>query len=166
MSENLHKVDHAALRVNQITIITLNILAFVLDLPWLAALVALAMVLGTVLKSPGFGLIYRSILKPAGLVKPDVLLDNPEPHRFAQGLGGAFMLAGSLALWAGYALLGWGLVWIVTALAALNAFGGFCVGCAVYYWLSRLSVPGFHKSPPTGTFPGKRPSQQEARYEL
>ena len=45
MSETLHKVDHAALRVNQITIITLNILAFVLDLPWLAALVALAMLL-------------------------------------------------------------------------------------------------------------------------
>jgi len=52
MSENLHKVDHAALRVNQITIITLNILAFVLDLPWLAALVALAMILGTALKNP------------------------------------------------------------------------------------------------------------------
>jgi len=166
MSENFHRVDHAALRVNQITIISLNILAFILDLPWLAALVALAMILGTALQAPGFGFIYRYALKPAGLVKPQVLLDNPEPHRFAQGLGGAFMLAGSLALWAGYAALGWGLVWLVAALAALNAFAGFCVGCAVYYWLGRLSVPGFHKSPPAGAIPGMRPTQQEARYEL
>jgi hypothetical protein len=165
MSENLHKVDHAGLRVNQFTIITLNILAFVLNLPWLAALVALVMVLGTLLKTPGFGFIYRYVLKPAGLIKPDVLLDNPEPHRFAQGLGGAFMVVGSLALWAGYAALGWGVIWLVTALAALNAFGGFCVGCAVYYWLSRLSVPGFQKSPPSGTFPGMRPRPQEVRYD-
>jgi hypothetical protein len=76
------------------------------------------------------------------------------------------MIAGSLALWAGYALLGWGLVWMVTALAALNAFGGFCVGCALYYWLGRLRVPGFRKSPPVGTIPGMRPRQQEAGYEL
>jgi hypothetical protein len=153
------------LRVNQITIITLNILAFVLDLPWLVALVALLMVFGTVLKTPGFGFIYRYALKPAGLVKPEVLLDNPEPHRFSQGLGGAFMLAGSLALFAGYPALGWGLVWLVAALAALNAFGGFCVGCALYYWLGRLSVPGFHKSPPAGSFPGMRPRPQEVRFD-
>jgi hypothetical protein len=166
MSENLSKVDHAAMRVNQIAIIGLNILAFVLDLPWLAALVALAMVMGAVLKVPGFGFIYRYVLQPAGLVKPDVLMDNPEPHRFAQGLGGVFMVAGFLALWAGYTLLGWGLVWMVAALAALNAFGGFCVGCAVYYWLGWFSVPGFRKSPPAGTIPGMRPRQQEAGYEL
>jgi hypothetical protein len=166
MTENLQKVDHAALRVNQYTIILLNILAFVFNLPWLAGVVALVMILGTVLKTPGFGFVYRNILKPAGLVKPDVLMDNPEPHRFAQGLGGTFMLAGGLALWAGYAVLGWGLVWLVTALATLNAFGGFCIGCAAYYWLSRLSIPGFQKSPPAGTFPGMRPKNHEVRYEL
>jgi len=165
MSENLQKVDHSALKINQITIITLNILAFVLNLPWLAALVAAVMILGTLLKTPGFAFVYRYALKPAGLVKPDVLLDNPEPHRFAQGLGGVFMLAGGLALWAGYAALGWGLVWLVAALAALNAFGGFCVGCAVYYWLSRLHLPGFNKTSPTGTLPGMRPRPQEVRYD-
>jgi len=165
MSENLTKVDHSALRVNQVAIITLNILAFVLDLPWLAALVAAVMILGAVLKTPGFGFIYRFALKPAGLVKPDVLLDNPEPHRFAQGLGGAFMLAGSLALWAGFAALGWGLVWLVAGLAALNAFGGFCVGCAMYYWLNRLNIPGFYKPPPAGTFPGMRPKAQEVCFD-
>lgn len=143
--------------VNQIVIILLNIVAFVLNLPWLAGLVTVAMLLGAWLGQPGFGFIYHYLLKPGKLVKPHVLLDNPEPHRFAQGLGGVFMLAGTAALFGGLSILGWGLVWLVAALAALNAFGGFCVGCFVYYWLTRFGVPGFSKNPPAGTFPGMRP---------
>lgn len=157
MSENLQKIDHSALRVNQAMIILLSILAFILNQPWLVLLVALVMGLGTLLNVPGFGWVYRRLLKPAGLVRPDILWDNPEPHRFAQGLGNVFMLAGSLALWLGSTVLGWALVWLVIALAALNLFAGFCAGCLVYYWLARLNLPGFHKSAPEGTFPGMRP---------
>src|SRR5678815_3183447 len=72
-------------------------------------------------------------------------------------LAGRFMTAGSISLFLGAAVLGWGLVWLVVALAALNAFGGFCVGCAVYYWLARFNLPGFGKQPPAGTFPGMKP---------
>lgn len=156
-TQPLQKVDHSALKVNQIIIISLNILAFVLNLPIVAGVVALAMGLGSLLGKPGFGFLYSSFLKPRGLVKPDVLDDNPEPHRFAQFVGFLFVAGGTIALYLGSALLGWTLVWIVVALAALNAFGGFCVGCAMYYWLARLKVPGFAKQPPTGTFPGMKP---------
>lgn len=155
--EALKKIDHSAMAVNQVIIIALNITAFVFNQPWLAGLVAAVMLLGTLLGRPGFGFIYQFALKPAGLVRPHVLLDNPEPHRFAQGLGGVFMLGGALALFGGLNVLGWGLAWMVAALAALNAFGGFCVGCFVYYWLTRFGVPGFSKTPPAGTFPGMRP---------
>jgi len=155
-TNELTKVDHTAIKTNQAVIILLNIVAFVIDAPWLAGIVALVMIIGTLLKAPGFKFVYR-ILKSAKLVKPDVLLDNPEPHRFAQGFGGVVMLAGTLSLFAGATVLGWGLVWLVAALAALNLFGGFCMGCAMYYWLGRLNVPGFVKSPPEGTFPGMRP---------
>ncbi len=155
--EPLKNIDHSAMVVNQVVIILLNIVAFVLNLPWLAALVTAAMLIGTFVGVPGFGFFYRFVLKPAKLVQPLVLRDNPEPHRFAQGLGGAFMLAGSLALFAGYSVLGWSLVWIVAALAALNAFGGFCAGCFIYYWLTRFGISGFSKNPPAGTFPGMRP---------
>jgi hypothetical protein len=86
------------------------------------------------------------------------LFDNPEPHRFAQGFGATVVLAGTAALYLGVPALGWGLVWLVAALAALNAFGGFCVGCFVYYWLARLHAPGFSRQPPEGTFPGMRPA--------
>lgn len=158
----LAQVDHAALRTNQAFIIGLNLLAFILDLPWLAALVALAMAVGTAMRLPAFGFVYQRFFKPRGWVKPDLLEDNPEPHRFAQGMGAAVLAAGALALFAGSVILGWGLVWVVIALAALNLFAGFCAGCAVYYWLNRLHIPGFMKPAPAGTFPGRRP-KSEAR---
>ncbi len=157
MKQTFQKVDHARLKSHQIIIVALNVLAFILNLPILAALVALAMGIGTALKVPGFGFVYKYLLKPRGWMKPDVLDDNPEPHRFAQLMGFVFMTAGSIALFLGATVLGWGLVWLVAALAALNAFGGFCVGCAVYYWLNRLHLPGFTKQPPDGTFPGMKP---------
>ena len=157
MNETLQKVDHAALRSNQAFIIGLNIAAFVVEAPWLAGLVGLVMLLGTILKVPGFGFIYKRLLKSLGWVKPDVIPDNPEPHRFAQGFGATVMVGGSVALFAGASVLGWALVWLVVALAAINLFGGFCVGCAVYYWLTRLHVPGFVKAPPEGTFPSMNP---------
>jgi hypothetical protein len=142
------QVDSSALRANQSFIIGLSILAFVLNIPLIAAFVAAVMLIGTALpKLALFQSIYRSILKPAGLVKPDVIEDNPEPHRFAQGFGGTVLTVGVVALFLGQSLLGWALVWLVIALAALNLFLGFCAGCFVYYQLNRLGVPGFRYGP-------------------
>ena len=152
----LKPVDHAALATNQASIILLLVLAFVVNAPLLAGLVALFMLAGTALAQPGFGWLYRLVLRPLGLVKPDILQDNPEPHRFAQAFGGVVVLAGFLALLSGLSGFGWALVWLVVALAALNLFVGFCAGCAVYYWLNRLGVPGFNQPPPAGSFPGLR----------
>jgi hypothetical protein len=160
-TNTLQNVDHTALKTNQAVIILLNLVAFIFNLPWLAGIVALAMLIGTMLKIPGFRFVYRA-LRRMTLLKPDIVPDNPEPHRFAQGFGGVVMLIGTLSLFGGAAILGWGLVWLVIALAALNLFGGFCVGCAVYYWLSRLNIPGFSKNPPKDTFPGMRPKVRES----
>lgn len=157
MSVNLKKVDHAALRTNQAIIIALSIASFVTAHVWLAAAVGLAMFIGTLRSVPAFGFIYKRLFKPRGWLQPDVIPDNPEPHRFAQGFGAVVMIGGAIALYAGVSVLGWALVWLVIALAALNLFGGFCVGCAVYYWLNRLHMPGFTHAPPEGSFPGMRP---------
>ncbi len=156
---SLRKVDHGALKTNQMVIITLSILAFILNQPLLALLVGLMMAMGTIFGVPGFGFLYRRLLRPLNLVQADILDDNPEPHRFAQGFGALVTLGGGFALLLGAPALGWGLVWLVVALAALNLFAGFCVGCAVYYWLVRLQVPGFVKPPPPDTLPGMRPGR-------
>lgn len=157
MSEQVQNVDHSALNTNQGMIIGLLITAFVLNRIWLVGLVAFVMLLGTVFKKPGFGFVYTRFLKPLGLARTNILRDNPEPHRFAQGFGGTVLVGSTAVFLLGAPFIGWALVWLVAALAGLNLFGGFCVGCAIYYWLNRLNVPGFIKAPPAGTFPGMRP---------
>jgi hypothetical protein len=151
------RVDHSSLRVNQAMIILLLLAAFVLDVPWIAAVVAVVMLAGSAFGRPGFFFIYTGILRPLGIVKPLLLNDNPEPHRFAQGFGGVVAAVSVVTLLLGGAVAGWALSWIVIVLAGLNLFAGFCVGCAVYYWLGRLRVPGFSRRPPSGTVPGMRP---------
>ncbi len=160
MPTGLQKVDHAAIRTNQAFIIVLNIIAYIFDLVWLAGLVTLVMLVGTLLRRPGFGWIYRYVFKPLGWVKPDVIPDNPEPHQFAQGFGAVVMGSALVALLFDFDTFGWALVWLVVALACLNLFGGFCLGCAVYYWLNRLGLPWFVKAPPEGTYPGMRPKKE------
>ena len=153
----LRKVDHSALRVNQAIIILAMLVGFIVNEPWVVAGVALVMILGTAIGRPGFFFVYTGFLKPTRLVKPHVLQDNPEPHRFAQGFGGIVAAGGAASLLLGATVAGWALAWLVIVLAALNLFVGFCAGCAVYYWLNRVRVPGFSKAPPVGTFPGMRP---------
>ncbi len=157
MSHQFQKVDHSAIRVNQATIVSLLLVAFVVDVPWLVAFVASVMLIGTALRQPGFMWIYTDFLKPRRIVKPDVITDNPQPHVFAQGLGGTVLLGALAGFWIGSSIVGWTLVWLVAVLAAVNLFVGFCAGCFVYYWLSRWHVPGFIARPLPGTFPGMRP---------
>lgn len=138
------RVDQTALKVNQAFIMGLIVLAFVLDSWLLVAFVGTVMLIGTAVPALAlFKRIYQHLLKPAGLAKPNVIVDNPEPHRFAQGFGGVVVALAVTALLFGLPLLGWALAWLVVALAALNFFLGFCAGCFVYYWLHRLGVPGF-----------------------
>jgi molybdopterin converting factor small subunit len=150
-------VDHAALRTNQAVIIGLLMAAFVADAPVLVLAVGLLMLIGAARSRPAFGWFY-SWLRGAGLLRPDVLSDNPEPHRFAQLLGGVFLSLSALSFALGWAFPGWSLAALVAILAAVNLFAGICVGCAIYYWLARLHVPGFSKAPPPGALPGRRPA--------
>lgn len=148
METTSRKVDHSALKVNQAFIIALLALAYVVDEGWLVVFVAAIMLLGTAVPTLSlFKRVYQHVLRPAGLVKPDVIADNPEPHRFAQGFGGVVLLGAIAALYGGVTGLGWALVGLVVILAALNLFLGFCAGCFVYYQLHRLGVPGFARGP-------------------
>ena len=145
---NERKVDHSALRTNQAFIIGLLALAFVFDVWPLVTLVAAVMIVGTIW--PGVALfkaVYLYVLKPLKIARPDVRVDNPEPHLFAQGVGGAVLTLATIAFVVGAPAAGWILAWVVVALAALNLLAGICVGCMMYYWFNRLGVPGFKVSP-------------------
>lgn len=135
----LPTVDRSALKVNQGFIVGLTALAFVLEAPGLAAFVTLVMMIGTAAPAAAlFQQFYHRVLKPVGVVKPEVLAEDPAPHRFAQGMGGVVLALGIAALFAGLNGLGWALVLLVTALAAVNLVFGFCAGCFVYFQLQRL----------------------------
>lgn len=132
-------LDRTALRVNQALIVTLLLVGFIVNAPWLVMVVAAVMTLGTV--TPALALfqrVYRDILRPAGLLRPDVHAEDATPHRFAQGMGAAVLILASIALLAGAATLGWTLTLLVVTLAAVNLAFGFCAGCFVFFQIQRL----------------------------
>ena len=160
MTTDLETLDHSAMKTSMAVRLGLLFAAFVVDAPWLVAIIALLMVLGTVRGRPDYVFVYKA-LRRMGWVSPDLVPDNPEPHRFALGIGGVFLTGGTLAFLAGLPVAGWALIWIVIGLTAVNLFGGFCVACAVYYWFNRIGLPGFVKAPIPGVFPGVRPRRPE-----
>ncbi len=108
-------------------------IAVVLNLPWLVALVALAM-----FASAGFGSQYWLLGKPWPLIKRTLRLGRVEleheyPPRFAQALGVIFLTAGLLLIAVQIPLLGWLLVGAVIALQTLLAATGYCLGCRLYF---------------------------------
>ena len=141
MTEKPTIVDHSALRFNQASIIVLLAAGFLANQPWLVALVAAVLWIGTLAPSAGlFKLIYQRALRPLGIIRPAPRPDDLRPHLFAQGVGALVLTLASLALLAGLPLLGWTLAGIVVVLAAINLFLGFCLGCFMYYQLARRGI--------------------------
>jgi len=135
------RVDHSLLKFNQISIILLLIVAYLVNWTWLVALVAAVMIVGSIWPQAGlFKLIAQKGLQPAGLLKPDVREDIPQPHLFAQTIGGLMLLAATLVFALNAPVVGWVLVGIVVVLAAVNLFAGFCAGCFIYYQLARRGL--------------------------
>lgn len=135
------KVDHNDIKFAQVSLTILALVAFVTDAIWLIGVLAVIMALSTAVPAWGvFRLVYRSVALPAGLLRPHLVDDDPAPHRFAQGVGAAFLGASWIALTAGTSGLGWALTLIVAALAMLNVLFNFCAGCFVYYQLRRYGL--------------------------
>src|SRR2546425_12538767 len=100
----LTTVDHSALKVNQTGIVATVLVAFIGSLFFrpilvLIPLLAVVLLLGTFAPQLAlFKQIYFKVLKPRGIVKPRPVQDRPEPHNFAQGLGGVFLAISSVLL--------------------------------------------------------------------
>jgi len=137
----MKKVDTNALKFNQLNIICWILVAFAFNLPWLVALVAIAMALGTLWPEWGpFRLAYRTLAVRSGSVKPNVIADDPAPHRFALGFGAVVVLIAASMFALGLALVGWVLAALVALLALINFAFNYCVGCQIYFLLGRLGV--------------------------
>lgn len=155
---SLQTIDHSGLRTHQAVLIGLLLGGFIAGEPGLVGITAAAMVLGTLGGTPAFLPAYR-LLRKTGWLKPDLRPDHAAPHRFAHLLGTVFLISGTIAFLANSPVLGWLLSGLVALLAAINLFLGFCLGCAMYYWLGRWGLhqgaraarPADHASRPEET---------------
>ena len=127
------QTDLSALKFNQLSVVALTALALLLRQPWLSGLLGLAMLVGAVwpARSP-LKAAYRALAPSLGL-KPHLVAESPEAHHFAQGVGGAFLLASALSAFGGLTGLGVVLGFLVIALALLNLSAKICVGCLMYF---------------------------------
>ena len=138
-------VDHSALKVNQTGIVTTVLVAFVGSAFFRPALVlipllAIVLLLGTFVPQLAlFKQIYFKVLRPRGIVKPRPVQDRPEPHNFAQGLGGVFLVVASAFLLPA-PVIGLALALLVAVLAFVNLAFGYCLGCQIYFQLSKRGV--------------------------
>lgn len=145
MSSTQGVVDHSALKVNQTGIVATVLVAFLgsalyRPLLVLIPLLAIALLIGTFAPQLAlFKQIYFKVLKPSGIVKPRLVKDRPEPHNFAQGLGGVFLAVSSVLLLP-VPVLGLALALLVAVLAFVNLAFGYCLGCQIYYQLGRAGV--------------------------
>ncbi|HXJ48857.1 MAG TPA: DUF4395 domain-containing protein [Candidatus Acidoferrum sp.] len=138
-------VDHSALKVNQTGIVATVLVAFIGSAFYrpallLIPLLAIVLLVGTF--APQYALfkqLYFRVLKPRGIVKPRPVQDRPEPHNFAQGLGGVFLAVASAFLLP-VPVIGLALALLVAVLAFVNLAFGYCLGCQIYFQLGKRGL--------------------------
>jgi hypothetical protein len=81
--------------------------------------------------------LFKRLVRPR-LAAP-AHLEDPQPPRFAQGVGLVFALVGLVGYLSGATLLGAIATGFALAAALLNAVFGFCLGCEMYLLLRRIA---------------------------
>jgi len=138
---NRTQVDHNAVKFGQVTIVAVVLLALALARPGLIWVLAALLLVNVAWPARGpLRLLYRYVVLPLRVVRPNPVVDELAPHRFAQGVGGTLLVAAGAAFPAGAPVVGWALAGLVAALAAVNIFWNFCAGCFVYYQLRRMGL--------------------------
>ena len=136
------RVDKHLAKFSQGCVVALTGLAFLFFQPGVVLIAAVFLTLSALVPvaSP-FRLLFRGIVIPLHIWRPRIVEDDPAPHRFAQGVGAAFLIAACIILiFTRATALGWTLDLIVFVLAAINLTIGFCTGCLVYYYLGRIGL--------------------------
>lgn len=134
---DLDVIDARAPRVNQAVIGSLALLAFLLELEWLPAVLALQLAVGLTLGRRWClpCLLYFELIQPRLGEGP---IEDSRPPRFANRVGVLFLGGATVAFLLDVPALGWALTLLVVALALLAAITGFCAGCEMYRLSARL----------------------------
>ena len=81
--------------------------------------------------------LFKTLVRPR--LSAPAHLEDPQPPRFAQGVGLAFALVGLVGYLSGATLLGAIATGFALAAALLNAVFGYCLGCEMYLLIRRLA---------------------------
>ncbi len=81
--------------------------------------------------------VFRTFVRPR--LGAPAHLEDPQPPRFAQGVGLVFALVGLLGYLSGVPLLGAIATGFALAAALLNAVFGYCLGCEMYLLIRRIA---------------------------
>ncbi|MGW9414168.1 DUF4395 domain-containing protein [Arthrobacter cupressi] len=106
--------------------------------------------LGLVLIAAGFWLrvLFGPRISPFALLSVKVLaprigrakLVPGPPKRFAQGIGAGLSTVAAALYFLGFAPAAWVLLGVLIVAASLEAFAGFCLGCAIFGLLQRRGL--------------------------
>ncbi|WP_172597698.1 DUF4395 domain-containing protein [Sulfuriflexus mobilis] len=151
-------LDASEIRTGQFLVVAMVVAAYVFDRWELVAFQCGIFVLGVI--SPKtldvYSWIYKGILKPLGILKPDMRIDNIEAYRFANMIGMVVSGTAAYLIYSNHATIGWGLAWMMIGLGSL-AFLGWCAGCFMYYMIQKTGIKGFFGHIQVGSvFPGVR----------
>ena len=132
-------VNEYAARITAGLVVLLAVTTLLTGFGWGLAAIALGFWLRVLFGpriSPLALLSVRVLAPRLGRVK---LVPGP-PKRFAQGIGAAMSTAAAILLAAGLAPAAWFLLAVLMVAASLEAFAGFCLGCAIFGLLQRRGL--------------------------
>lgn len=132
-------VNEYAARITAGLVVVLAVITLLTGFGWGLALIAagfwLRMLFGPRI-SP-LALLSVKVLAPRlGRAK---LVPGP-PKRFAQGIGAAVSTAAAVLFAAGLVPAAWALLVVLIIAASLEAFVGFCLGCAIFGFLQNRGL--------------------------
>jgi hypothetical protein len=132
-------VNEYAARITAGLVVVLAVVTLLSGIGWGLAIIATGFWL-RVLFGPRISplaLLSVKVLAPRlGRAK---LVPGP-PKRFAQGIGAAVSTGAAALFVAGLAPAAWILLAVLIVAASLEAFAGFCLGCAIFGFLQRRGM--------------------------
>jgi len=132
-------VNEYSARITAALVVLLSLVTLLIGFGWGLAVIAAGFWL-RVLFGPRispFGILSVKVLTP--WLGKKRLVPGP-PKRFAQGIGAALSTTAAVLLAAGLAPAAWILLAVLIVAASLEAFAGFCLGCAIFGLLQRRGL--------------------------
>jgi hypothetical protein len=132
-------VNEYAARVTAALVVVLAVLTLLTGFGWGLAVIAAGFWLRLLFGPRVSPLAVLSVKVLTPRLGKKRLVPGP-PKRFAQGIGAAVSTAAAILLAAGLAPAAWILLAVLIVAASLEAFAGFCLGCAIFGFLQRRGL--------------------------